>query len=146
MNTPNLKPETADRKWYLIDADGQVLGRLASRVAMVLRGKNKGQYTPYVDGGDFVVVVNAEKIKLTGNKLADKKYYYHSGYPGGIREAIAGKLLAKHPERILTEAVRGMLPKNRLSRSQILKLKVYAGPEHPHKAQKPEPINLTKKA
>jgi large subunit ribosomal protein L13 len=144
MKTPNLTAETASRKWYVVDAEGVSLGRMASRIAMVLRGKNKGQFTPYVDGGDFVVVVNADKVLMTGNKLADKIYYFHSGFPGGIRGVTAGKVLEKHPERLIIDAVKGMLPKGKLFRRQILKLKVYAGPEHPHKAQKPEPIKLTK--
>jgi large subunit ribosomal protein L13 len=130
----------ATRRWYLADADGEVLGRLASRVASALRGKGRTSYSPHTDGGDFVVVVNAEKIRLTGRKLTDKIYVRHSGYPGGIRKATAGELLSKQPSRVLREAVEGMLPKNRLGRKLVTKLKVYAGPDHPHQAQRPVPL------
>jgi large subunit ribosomal protein L13 len=130
----------ATRRWYLADAEGEVLGRLASRVASALRGKGRTSFSPHTDGGDFVVVVNAEKIRLTGRKLTDKTYVRHSGYPGGIRRASAGELLSKNPRRVLREAVEGMLPKNRLGRRLVTKLKVYAGPDHPHQAQKPVPL------
>jgi large subunit ribosomal protein L13 len=128
------------RRWYIADADGQVLGRLASRVANVLRGKEKPGFTPHADTGDFVVVVNAEKIRLTGKKLTDKVYRRHSEYPGGLRSATAAEVLAKQPTRLIHEAVEGMLPKNRLGRQLATKLKVYAGSDHPHRAQKPEPL------
>ena len=130
----------AARRWYVADADGQVLGRLASRVATVLRGKHNPGFSPHLDAGDFVVVVNAEKIRLTGNKLAEKQYVRHSEYPGGVRRATAAEVLAKHPTRLVFEAVVGMLPKNRLGRRLATKLKVYAGPDHPHHAQKPIPL------
>lgn len=126
------------RKWWVVDASGQPLGRLASRIAMVLRGKNKPIFTPHVDTGDFVVVVNAEKVKLTGRKMQQKKYVRHSGEPGGFREETAEKVLGRKPEVPITHAVKGMLPKNILGRQLLTKLKVYAGPDHPHAAQKPE--------
>ena len=128
----------AERKWRLIDAEGKVLGRLATEIANALRGKDKPTFTPHEDTGDFVVVVNAEKVKLTGKKLADKVYYHHTGYPGGIRGITAEKLLEKEPERLLIEAVKGMLPKNKLQKAFLSKLKVYAGSEHPHAAQQPQ--------
>ena len=128
----------ANRRWFVLDADGVVLGRLATRAATLLRGKGKPSFTPYVDCGDFVIVVNAAKVKLTGRKESDKIYFHHSGFPGGIREARAGELRARHPERLVKNAVVGMLPKNRLSRALATKLKIYAGPEHPHQAQRPE--------
>jgi len=131
----------AARRWYVADADGQVLGRLASRVATVLRGKHNPAFSPHLDAGDFVVVVNAEKVRLTGNKLAEKEYIRHSEYPGGIRRATAGEVLAKHPTRVVYQAVVGMLPKNRLGRRLATKLKVYAGPDHPHQAQRPLPLS-----
>jgi large subunit ribosomal protein L13 len=130
----------AARRWFLLDADGVVLGRLATRAADLLRGKGKPSFTPYVDCGDFVVVVNAAKVKLTGKKESDKIYFRHSGFPGGIRAARAGALRANHPERLIKNAVIGMLPKNRLSRALATKLKVYAGAEHPHQAQQPEAL------
>jgi large subunit ribosomal protein L13 len=130
----------ANRRWFIADAEGQVLGRLASRIASALRGKNNPGYSPHVDAGDFVIVINAGAVKLTGNKLADKIYVRHSGYPGGIRRATAGELLQKNPERIIHEAVEGMLPKNRLGRRLATKLKVYNGADHPHRAQKPVPL------
>jgi large subunit ribosomal protein L13 len=130
----------ADRRWFVLDADGVVLGRLATRAANLLRGKGKPSFTPYVDCGDFVIVVNAAKVKLTGKKESDKVYFHHSGFPGGIRETRAGELRTNHPERLVTKAVIGMLPKNRLSRALATKLKVYAGPEHPHQAQRPEAL------
>ena len=131
----------AARRWYLADADGQVLGRLATRVANVLRGKHNPGFSPHLDAGDFVVVVNAEKIRLTGDKLAQKQYIRHTEYPGGVRRATAAEVLAKHPTRVVYEAVVGMLPKNRLGRRLATKLKVYAGPDHPHQAQRPLPLS-----
>jgi large subunit ribosomal protein L13 len=130
----------AGRRWFVLDADGVVLGRLATRAANLLRGKGKPSFTPYVDCGDFVIVVNAAKVKLTGKKESDKIYFHHSGFPGGIRETRAGELRTSHPERLVKNAVIGMLPKNRLSRALATKLKVYAGPEHPHQAQRPEAL------
>ena len=138
MATPN----EIERKWYVVDAAGQTLGRLASEVATILRGKHKPEYTPHVDTGDHVIIINAEKIELTGNKLHDKKYYRHSGYPGGLKVRTAHEMLSKHPERVLELAVKGMLPKNSLGRKMFKKLHVYAGPEHPHEAQKPEKYEL----
>lgn len=132
------KPGEVERKWYVIDASDQPLGRLASRVATILRGKNKPEFTPYVDTGDFVIVVNGAKVRLTGRKLDQKRYYRHTGYPGGIKETTARTLLAQHPERVIENAVRGMLPDGTLGRAQFRKLKVYAGPNHPHQAQKPQ--------
>ena len=142
MSTVSAKKIEVEKKWHVIDADGLVLGRLASHVAAVLRGKNKPIFTPHVDTGDFVVVVNAEKVKLTGKKLTDKVYYHHSGYPGGLKAVTAGKLLNEKPTEVLKKAVKGMLPKNPLGRSMITKLKVYAGPEHPHAAQMPEVMTV----
>ena len=142
MKTFNAKKESIDRKWYLVDAEGQVLGRLASEIARRLRGKHKPVYTPYVDTGDFVIVVNAEKIMLTGKKLTDKIYYRYSGYPGGLKETCAGKLLIDHPERVLQFAVKGMLPKNSLGRKMLKKLKIYAGSDHCHEAQCPQTLTL----
>jgi len=128
----------ADRRWFVLDADGVVLGRLATRAADLLRGKRKPSFTPHVDCGDFVIVVNAAKVKLTGKKESEKIYFHHSGFPGGIRRTRAGTLRTGHPERLVKNAVVGMLPKNRLSRALATKLKIYAGPEHPHQAQRPE--------
>ena len=144
MGTFQLKKSEAlsQRRWHLIDANGQVLGRLATRVADILRGKHKAVFTPNVDGGDFVVVINARGIKLTGKKLEKKLYYRHSEYPGGLRTTVAQKLLAEKPENLVRLAVKGMLPKNRLSRRLYTKLKVYPGSDHPHAAQKPEPLAL----
>jgi len=136
------KPEEVKRDWYVINAEGQVLGRLAAKIAVILRGKNKPLFTPHVDTGDFVVVINAEKVKLTGKKLYVKNYARHSGYPGGLRLINAKTMLEKKPEEVIKLAVRGMLPKNILGRKLIKKLKVYKGPEHPHKAQMPKEINL----
>ena len=130
------------KKWYVIDADGVVLGRLAARVAAVLRGKHKPVFSPFIDTGDFVVVVNASKIKVTGKKLEQKKYYSHSGYPGHLKERSLATVMEKHPDRVVTAAVKGMLPHNRLGRAQSRKLKVYAGAEHPHQAQQPEPLEM----
>jgi len=141
MKTYVAKKEEVSRDWYLVDAENQVLGRIATTIANVLRGKNKPTYTPSVDTGDFVIVVNAEKIALTGNKLADKTYYSHSGYPGGIKSITAGKLLEKKPEDLIRHAVKGMLPKNKLARHMLNKLKIYTGSEHPHKAQQPRVLS-----
>ena len=142
MRTWNAKPGEVAREWYVVDADGQTLGRLATRIADTLRGKGKPQYTPHVDTGDFVVVVNAEKVAVTGTKLDDKMYYRHSGYPGGLRSRTLREELDRRPTEVLRRAVKGMLPKNRLARAQLRKLKIYAGPEHPHQAQAPKPLNL----
>lgn len=132
------KPNEIERKWYIIDAEGKVLGRLATEVASILRGKNKAIYTPHVDTGDHVIIINAEKIKLTGNKLNQKNYTYHTGHPGGLREVPYRELIQKNPEKIIELAVKGMLPKNSLGRSMYRKLKVYKGTEHNHQAQQPE--------
>lgn len=142
MKTYVAKPHEIERKWYVVDAEGQVLGRLAAQVAAILKGKHKPIYTPHVDTGDHVVIINAEKVHLTGNKLQGKKYYRHSGYVGGIKATTAGELLKRHPERVIERAVRGMIPHNRLGRQMIKKLKVYAGPNHPHQAQMPENLEL----
>src|SRR3954447_23032164 len=135
-------PATAERNWLVVDANGQTLGRLATQIADALRGKRKPEYTPHCDTGDFVVVVNAEKIQVTGNKLAEKRYYRHSGYPGGLKSRTLEEMLDRQPEEVIRKAVRGMLPRTRLGRAQLRKLKVYAGPEHPHEAQKPEPMEV----
>jgi large subunit ribosomal protein L13 len=140
MKTYNAKPGEIERLWYVVDADGQTLGRLATQIADTLRGKGKPQYTPHVDTGDFVVVVNAEKIAVTGNKLDQKRYYRHSGYPGGLRSRTLREQLGRRPEEVLRAAVKGMLPRNRLARQQINKLKIYAGTEHPHAPQNPQPL------
>jgi large subunit ribosomal protein L13 len=142
MKTFLPKVDEINRKWYLVDADAQVLGRLATRIATVLMGKDKPTYSDFLDTGDFVVVVNAEKVRLTGKKLDDKKYYRHSGYPGGIKETNARQLLNKHPERVLQYAVKGMLPKNKLGSRMIRRLKVYSGQDHPHQAQQPEVLTI----
>jgi large subunit ribosomal protein L13 len=145
MNTSktwNAKPGDVTREWYVVDAEGQTLGRLATRIADVLRGKTKPQYTPHVDTGDFVVVVNAEKIGVTGKKLDQKRYYRHSGYPGGLRSRTLREQLERRPTEVIRVAVKGMLPKNRLASAQLTKLKIYAGPEHPHAAQAPKPLPL----
>ena len=142
MKTEVAKAENIKRDWYVVDAQDVVLGRLSTRVAGVLRGKNKAIYTPSVDTGDFVIVVNAEKIALTGRKLADKTYYSHSGYVGGLKEISAGKLLEKKPGDLIKKAVKGMLPKNKLARAMLSKLKVYAGSSHPHEAQQPKILAL----
>lgn len=142
MKTEVAKAENIKRDWYVIDAQDAVLGRLSTRVAGILRGKNKAIYTPSVDTGDFVIVVNAEKIALTGRKLADKTYYSHSGYPGGLKEITAGKLLDKKPEELIRKSVKGMLPKNKLARAMLSKLKIYAGSSHPHEAQQPKSLAL----
>lgn len=138
MKTQFAKKGDIDRKWYVVDAKDAVLGKLATKVATYLRGKNKPVFTPNVDTGDFIIVINADKIKLTGNKVSDKVYYHHSGYIGGIKAQTAKELLEKKPEQIIEKAVWGMLPKNRLGRTMIKKLKVYRGAEHPHQAQTPE--------
>jgi len=140
--TYSAKKSDIDEKWWLVDAEGEVLGRLATQIAARLRGKHNPLFTPHVDSGDSVVVVNAEKIVLTGRKWAQKKYYHHSGYIGGLKEITAKKLLEKQPEDLIRFAVKGMLPKNRLGRTLLKKLKVYAGGSHPHEAQKPEPLTL----
>jgi large subunit ribosomal protein L13 len=144
MRTFMAKPAEAlpQRKWWVVDATNQPLGRLASRVATVLRGKHKAQFTPHVDTGDFVIVINADKVKLTGNKATDKMYYSHSGYPGGIKEISFEHLVAKHPNQPIEKAVKGMLPKNTLGRKMLTKLKVYAGDQHPHQAQQPATLEL----
>lgn len=146
VKTVSAKPGTVERQWWLVDADGQNLGRLASVIAETLSGKRSPWYTRHCDTGDFVVVVNAGKIAVTGKKLQDKRYYRHSGYPGGLRSRTLEEQLERRPEEVLRAAVKGMLPKNRLGRQQLLKLKLYAGPEHPHQAQAPEPLRLTRKA
>ncbi len=145
MRTWNAKPGEIERRWYLVDAEGQTLGRLATRIADTLRGKDKPQYTPHVDTGDFVVVVNAEKIAVTGKKLDEKMYHRHSGYPGGLKSRSLRDELERRPTEVLRRAVKGMLPRNRLARAQIKKLKIYAGPGHPHEAQAPEPLELETK-
>jgi large subunit ribosomal protein L13 len=142
MKTYQAKKEEIDHKWYVVNAEGKVLGRLSTELAKILRGKNKPIYTPHVDTGDFVVVVNAGKVTLTGKKLKDKIYYHHTGYPGGIKEMSAEKLLAKKPTEMIRMAVRGMLPKNSLGRQMLRKLKIYAGPNHPHEAQQPVSLEL----
>jgi large subunit ribosomal protein L13 len=142
MGTYYAKPGEVQREWVLIDATDQVLGRVATQAAMILRGKNKPQFTPHVDTGDFVVIINAEKIKMTGTKASQKTYYHHSGYPGGLKAESFKLAMEKHPERVIERAVKGMLPKTTLGRQQFKKLKVYVGPEHPHQAQNPRQIEL----
>ena len=142
MQTYMANPDKIERKWYVVDAEGQTLGRLASGIASVLRGKNKPQFTPHVDTGDYVIVVNADKIKVTGKKLEQKIYYNHSDYVGGMKETTLKEMLAKHPERVIEHAVKGMLPKGPLGRQMYTKLHVYAGAEHPHAAQKPETLTF----
>lgn len=142
MKTHWTKEEDVERSWFVVDAEGEILGRLASRIAAVLRGKHKPTYNPSVDTGDYVIVVNAEKIETTGKRLDEKKYYRHSGYPSGIRERTLREQLEKQPETVIQTAIKGMLPKNALGRKMFRKLKVYAGPEHPHEAQQPEPLEL----
>lgn len=142
MKTYQAKKEEWEPQWYLVNAEGKVLGRLAAELAKILKGKNKPIYTPHLDTGDFVIVVNAGKLTLTGKKMKDKVYYHHTGYPGGIKEINAEKLLAKKPTEMIRMAVRGMLPKNSLGRQMLRKLKVYAGPNHPHESQKPIPLNI----
>jgi len=136
------KPDDVQREWWLVDAEGETLGRLASRIARVLRGKHKPIYSPHLDTGDFVIVTNAGLVAVTGRKLDQKSYYHHSGYPGGLTEVTLRRQLERHPTRVLRAAVRGMLPKNRLGRKMLRKLKIYAGPQHPHQAQQPRPLDL----
>ncbi len=142
MKTYFPKASEIERKWYVVDAENQVVGRLATRIASVLMGKDKPCYTDFLDTGDFVIVVNAEKVRLTGKKWSAKVYYSHSGYPGGLKESRAEELLSRHPERLLQLAVKGMLPKTKLGRGMFKKLKVYAGNQHPHEAQEPEVLNF----
>lgn len=142
MKTYVATPQTRDREWVLVDADGKTLGRLATRIAEILRGKHKPEFTPHCDVGDFVVVVNAERIHVTKDKLDSKHYWRHSGYPGGIRSRSLRDMLERQPEEVIRRAVKGMLPRNRLAREQIGKLKIYAGPEHPHQAQQPRKIEI----
>jgi large subunit ribosomal protein L13 len=142
MSTQVVKQSDIKRSWFVVDLEGKVLGRAATEIARVLRGKHKPVYTPSVDAGDFVIVLNADKVRLTGNKMADKMYYHHTGYPGGIRSINAEKLLTKKPEDLIKKAVKGMLPKNKLGRQMIKKLKVYAGGDHPHAAQQPKELTL----
>ena len=142
MKTFVATPQTRRRDWYVVDAEGKTLGRLATQIADSLRGKRKPEYTPHCDVGDFVVVVNAEKIEVTGNKRQEKTYYRHTGYPGGLRSRSLNEMLAHRPEEVIRKAVKGMLPRNRLARQQLQKLKVYAGPEHPHQAQQPKPMEV----
>ncbi len=143
MKTYSARPADIDKKWVLIDAEGIVLGRLASHVAKVLRGKHKATFTPHMDMGDNVIIINAEKVQMTGNKRADKRYYWHTGFPGGIKHRTAGQILeGKHPERVISKAVERMLPGGPLSRQQMTHLKIYAGVEHPHAAQNPEQLDL----
>jgi large subunit ribosomal protein L13 len=142
MKTYQATSQDRERVWHVVDAEGKTLGRLATQIADVLRGKRKPTYTPHVDVGDFVIVVNAEKVAVTGDKREKKLYWRHSGYPGGIRSRTLGDLLEKRPEEVIRRAVKGMLPRNRLARQQLGKLKVYAGPDHPHQAQKPEQLGI----
>ena len=142
MKTYVATPSTRERNWLVVDASGKTLGRLATQIADSLRGKRKPEYTPHCDVGDFVIVVNAEKIAVTGKKLEEKLYRRHSGYPGGLRTRTLAEMLERRPEEVIRKAVKGMMPRNRLARVQITKLKVYAGPEHPHVAQKPEPMEV----
>ncbi len=146
MRTVSARKEDVVHKWYVVDAENKVLGRLASEIAKILRGKHKPIYTPHVDTGDFVIVVNAHKVVLTGNKWGQKLYRWHTGYIGGLREVAADKMLQQHPERIVEFAVRGMMPKNKLGRAMLRKLKIYAAPTHPHTAQQPEPLSLPTKS
>lgn len=142
MKTFTPKPKDIDRQWFVVDAENQVLGRLASQIANRLRGKYKPEFSPHMDNGDFIVVINCEKIRVTGKKLEDKKYHRHSGWVGSLKTTTLADMLATHPDRAITLAVRGMLPKNRLGRAMLKKLKVCVGPEHPYKAQKPQPLTL----
>jgi len=142
MKTYQAKKDEIEHQWYLVNAEGKVLGRLSTELAKILKGKNKPTYTPHLDTGDFVIVVNAGKVTLTGKKMKDKIYYHHTGYPGGIKEMTAEKLLSKKPTEMIRTAVKGMLPKNSLGRQMLRKLKIYAGPNHPHEAQKPMPLEL----
>ena len=142
MKTYSAKPGEVAKDWHLVDADGKTLGRMASEIAKRLRGKHKPEYTPHVDTGDYVVVVNAEKVAVTGNKMSDKIYHHHTGYIGNLKSITLEKQLAEHPERVIQKAVKGMLPRNSLGRAMFKKLKVYAGNEHPHEAQQPQPLEL----
>lgn len=142
MKTYYAKPQDVEREWVLIDASDLVLGRLATKAACILKGKHKPQYTPHVDTGDFVIVINAEKVRVTGAKATDKEYFRHSGYPGGLKSETFEEAIEKHPERVIEHAIKGMMPKNKLGRAMSKKLKVYAGAEHPHMAQKPREIKL----
>ncbi len=142
MKTYVATPESRQREWLVVDAEGKTLGRLATQVADALRGKRKPEYTPHCDTGDFVIVVNAAKVAVSGDKRESKLYYRHSGYPGGLRSRTLGEMLERRPEEVIRKAVKGMLPRNRLARQQLRKLKVYAGPEHPHAAQKPKPLEV----
>ena len=142
MKTYSAKPDDIERSWYIVDADGQTLGRMASQIATILRGKHKPIFTPHMDCGDYVVVVNAEKVHVTGNRLDQKIYYRHSGYPGGLKQTPLREMLKTKPEKVIEEAVRRMLPKNNLGRHMLKKLRVYAGPEHQHQAQNPEPLEF----
>lgn len=142
MKTFSAKPESVTRDWFVVDADGKTLGRLAAEIAHRLRGKHKPEYTPHVDTGDYIVVVNAEKVHVTGNKAKDKIYHRHSGYPGGLKSMSFEKLIERAPERVIQSAVKGMLPRNPLGRAMFKKLKVYAGAEHPHTAQQPQALNI----
>ena len=142
MSTISAKPAEVERDWFLVDADGKTLGRLATEIAHRLRGKHKPVYTPHVDTGDYIVVINAEKIRVSGNKAMDKKYFHHTGYPGGIKEANFTQMIERHPEKVLELAVKGMLPRNPLGRAMFKKLKVYAGTEHRHTAQQPQPLEV----
>ncbi|MCL6440298.1 50S ribosomal protein L13 [Thermoleophilum album] len=142
MRTYMANKATRERRWYVVDAAGKTLGRLATQIADVLRGKHKPEYTPHVDVGDFVIVVNAERVAVTGRKREQKIYYRHSGYPGGLRQRTLAEQLERQPEEVIRLAVKGMLPRNRLARQQLRKLKVYRGPDHPHQAQRPEPLEV----
>ena len=142
MTTVSAKPAEVRRDWYLVDANAKTLGRLASEIAHRLRGKHKPEYTPHVDTGDYIVVINAEKVRVTGNKMQDKVYYHHTGFIGNLKSINLAKMLAEHPERALESAVKGMLPKNPLGRAMYKKLKVYAGPDHKHAAQQPQPLEI----
>lgn len=142
MKTLSANKNDVVRKWHVVDAEGVIVGRLAAKIATILRGKNKPVFTPHVDTGDFVIIINADKVRFTGNKLEKKMYYRHSGYPGGLKQETARNIMKTKPEEIIMSAVRGMLPKNRLGRQQLKKLKVYTGPEHPHKAQNPEILSM----
>ncbi|MDV2504149.1 MAG: 50S ribosomal protein L13 [bacterium] len=142
MRTVSVRKEDVERKWLVVDAEGKVLGRMASQVATILRGKHKPFFTPHVDCGDFVIIVNADKVRLTGKKLLNKSYYFHSNYPGGLKTVQAGKMLEKRPVRMVELAIRRMLPKTKLGRAMFKKLKVYASSDHPHEAQQPEPLEI----
>lgn len=142
MKTYHAKPHEVERKWYIIDAEDQVLGRVATKAATLLKGKHKPQYTPHVDTGDFVIIINADKIRVTGTKELNKVYYHHTGHPGGLKSETFAEAMAKHPERVIQHAVKGMLPKGTLGRQMLKKLKVYTGSEHPHQAQNPRKIDL----